>query len=136
MSLARVIGLSGNITLPSGYALAVARGTCNLFSTPVDVTNATTSGGSAEVLGGVKRAAGTAMGYVQSGNVSGTPGWATIPAGNTPQTAGNMTYNIASGCNYAFGAIISNIRFDWDYAGRQTATFSFMSSGNITESWA
>jgi hypothetical protein len=132
----RTVGITGNITLPTGFSGAIFRGTLDLDATLIDVTNATTSAGNAERLTGVKSCTGTAMAYPQNSGSGLAPGWATIPSGANIQTPAAMTVTAASGCTYVFTAVISKIAWGWDYSGKQTLTFSYASSGAIVESWS
>lgn len=134
----RLIGLSGNIALPTGFVGAIFRGEMDLDQIFVEVTNATTSAGNQEGQGGIKSCNGSAYAYPIATGASLAPGWGTIPTGNTPQTAAAMAVTASSSpaCNYTFSAIISRIRWTWDYKGNQVLAFNFRSSGAIVEAWA
>lgn len=132
----RTVGITGNITLPTGFSGAIFRGTANYDAALIDVTNATTSAGCAERLTGIKSVDGTAMAYPQNSGSGIAPGVGTIPTGNNVQVAAAMTVTMASGCTWAFAAVISRIAWAWDYTGKQVLTFSYASSGPITETWS
>jgi hypothetical protein len=132
--MSTAIGITGDVVLPSGFNLAVRRGSLNISITPVDITN-TGSAGWNEMLGGVKGCSGSAVGYPKYGSSSSTaPGLATLPSGSTVYVPAAMTYKVVGATTtYTFSAIITSIAHGFDYKGEANVTFSFVSSGAVTE---
>lgn len=125
-----IIGLSGSVTLPSGSSLKIFRATLRLSQRIIDITN-TGSSGNMEVVGGLKSATGTVLGYPHYGTAASSPGWGAISA-----TPASMVVTAATGCTYTFNALISGLELAIDYEGKTVVTGAFASSGAIVEVWA
>lgn len=132
-----VVGITGNVTLPSGFSILVKSGSMSLDSTLIDTTNTSTSGGNFEGVGGVRKGMGTAIGIPRSGGSGTAPGWATIPSGNVVQTPAAATFTLVNGsCTYTGNMIITSIKIGFVYQGSAALSFAFTWSGAITETWA
>jgi len=136
MSAGPVIGITGDVVLPSGFNLRVQSGSMVISIVEIDVTNTSTSAGCGEGVGGVRKARGTAVGIPSTGGAGLQPGFSTIPTGNTQYVPSAMTYKVnGTTCTYTFNALITNIRHGFTYQGKAAISFDFSSSGSITETW-
>lgn len=132
-----VVGLTGNVQLPSGFSILVKSGSLSLNSTLIDTSNTSTSGGNFEGVCGMRSGSGTAIGIPRSGGANTAPGWATIPSGNVVQTPAAATFTLVNGsCSYSGNMLITSVKIGFVYQGSAALSFSFTFSGAIVETWA
>lgn len=126
-----LIGITGNVTLPTGFHIGIKSATLHMSIVAVDVTT-TADGGNQKMLGGLRRASGSVVG-VPLGGAGNNPGFAAWPSTSTAYTSAAMTVTLQTGDTYTFNAIVTNIRYSFTYAGAAVLTFDYVSDGAITE---
>lgn len=130
-----VIGITGDVTLPTGYSIGVKGGTLTLLLATIDVTT-TSDGGNQKVVGGLRKARGSVVGIARSGAAGNAPGFATWASTSAATVSGAGVFKVVgSTCQYAFNMLITGIRFGMTYAGSQVVSFDFESDGPIVETW-
>jgi hypothetical protein len=131
-----VVGITGSISLPSGFNILVKSGTLGIKLTEVDTTN-TSSNGFYEGTTSIRSGSGTAVGIAQSGGAGTAPGFANIPTGNNVQVAASGSFNVVgSSCKYTGSIIITNIKLGFNYQGSNALSFDWRFTGSFTEVWA
>lgn len=129
------IGITGDVTLPTGFSLGVKGGTLTLSLVTIDVTT-TSDGGNQKVVGGVRKARGTAIGIPKSGAAGNAPGFAAWASTSAATASGAGVFKVVgTTCQYTFNMLITNIRIQFTYAGSAVLTFDYESDGAIVETW-
>jgi hypothetical protein len=131
-----VVGITGDVTLPTGFNILVKSGSLALDMTLIDTTNTKTSNGNFEGVTGVRKGAGTAIGIPQNNGSGTAPGFANIPTGNNIQLPAAATFKLASGCTYTGSVVITSIKTGFVYQGSAALSMAFTFSGSIVESWS
>ena len=131
-----VVGITGSISLPSGFNLLVKSGTLSIKLTEVDTTN-TTSAGFYEGTTSIRTGSGTAVGIPQSGGMGTAPGFSNIPTGNNVQVAAAGSFKVVgTSCLYSGNILITNIKLGFNYQGSAACSFDWKFTGAFTETWA
>lgn len=131
--MADISGPGGNATMMSGVVLHISAWSGTLNVTTVENTGFVEVG-NRSYLATAQVFTGSVVGTGESG-ANNTP----IPSaglGATPSFSsytGSITLTAASGCTYAFPAVLSSVNLGRPNDGKYDVTANFMSSGAITQ---
>ena len=135
--MATIQGVGGTVAFVSGFNGKFTAFTLNLENPEVDVTGFSDNGNAATESGGPVKATGTAtvVGTFDAASTAPIPSGA---LGATPAFAswkGSATFTYAASCSYACTIVVTSVATTRSYNGRMEITFSFTSSGAITQTW-
>lgn len=137
MPLSTIQGVGGGVTFVTGFYAKFTAWTANITNETVETTGFSDAGNSTNESGGPIKLEGTAVGVAQFDATT----TALLPSGALGATPtfsswkGTMTLTATTGCTYAFTAVISGMATGRQYNGRMEVTYSFVSSGAITQTW-
>jgi predicted secreted protein len=126
-----IAGTSGNFSI-GGHKARIAAWSAS-FVQDVNDASGFASAGWRENLGGMKVMRGEASGYLTYDAASTAP-VATITEANDV-TGQAFTLTCVTGCTYGGTAIVSNVVVGHSISGNASVSFSFVSTGAVTETW-
>lgn len=134
-----ITGPGGNVSTVTGFYAKFTNWSMTINNPAVDITGFADNGVQANASGGPIGATGTITGVQVQGDASSTPAPATA-TGSSPtfsSWSGTLTLTSYTGCTYAFTAVITQVGpLTRGYSGRAEASYSFVSTGAITQTWA
>lgn len=139
--MAKITGTGGAIAMPSGFN-AHFRSFTHAFAMPEVETTGFDDGGFAtfDPAGGL-RVTGTALGVHEYDASSTAPlpaalaDGSNLAVGDLAGQTGSMTLTFITGCTLAFSANVTNIAGSRAEVGSSESTWTFGSSGAITQAW-
>jgi hypothetical protein len=136
--MATIQGVGGNVTFPTGFAGKFVSWSGNLENPEVDTTGFSDNGNAATENGGPVKFSGTAQAVGTFGVASSAPAPSTGLGASPSYGAwqGSATFTATTGCTIACTIIVSVVAMTRGANGRMDITFTFTSTGTITETWA
>ncbi len=132
MAQTLISGTTGGVTFPAGAGAKLGSWSASINQSVTDTTGfqdsdwGTCVGESNLVL------SGSASGFLSKGTTTDQPGALTL----LTAAGGAMVLTADSGCTYSFTAVFADISISMARIGPNTISFSFRSSGVVTEVWA
>ena len=136
MALSTIQGVGGNISLPSGFNGKHKQWSATLDLHAVDPTGFADNGYyTSEVTYASMN--GSCQSQAQFDAASSAPIPSALLASTlAPSNAkAAMTLTHTTGCTHAFTGVISSVQFDRVFDGPDNITYTFNSSGVITQTW-
>ena len=133
--MATIQGTDGNVTLPSGFNIKANGWSADTVIETVD-TSGFADNGYRTNEPTIISMTGAVTGTAEGGTSTPLPAALLAATADLTQTQGTITLTAETGNTYSFSATITNVSHNRPVDGKYDLTYSFISSGQITQTWA